>query len=179
MPARKPVPRRPVTQLRPSTCPPTYGAPPRLDRILPHPPCAMRRKTAVSVTPVPALANGAPPAHGRIRDKRNTPKHRRSRPSRSNHSDNEIMRWQYTRSFAMPHRIAPDPQHAPPRQDSASAPLSARRPPAPVHDVARRRSRDDVRRPTGSSPASASGTSARGRSAHIRHAAALRRTTCD
>ncbi len=114
-------------------------------------------------------------AHRRIRDEYG--KASSSRPFRQNNSDNEIMRCRCDCiEHASPHR-APS---ATARQATERHvhPLSARRPPAPVPEGARHRSHDDVRRPTGSSPASASGTNARGRSAHIRRAAALRQTAC-
>jgi len=114
-------------------------------------------------------------AHRRIRDEFG--KASSSRPFRHNHSDNEIMRCRCECiKHASPHRAS----SATARQATERRvhPLSARRPPAPVPEGARHRSHDDVRRPTGSSPASASGTNARGRSAHIRRAAALRRTAC-
>jgi hypothetical protein len=105
--------------------------------------------------PTRTLANSAQPTHCRIRGEWNTPQNEHPHSPRRDHSDNEIMRRRCTCSVATPRRIAFDPRHDADRPSNPCVPLSALRPPAPVHDVAPHRSRDDVRRPTGSSPASA------------------------
>ncbi len=90
----------------------------------------------------------------------------------------------FTRKFGrrnhLPPKQANTRRFATHRDDAAAcrAPLNTHCPPAPALDDAQRKSHGDVRRPSGSSHASASGTTDRARSAHIRRAAALRRTAC-
>lgn len=152
----KPMPGRPIRQRRHATCPPISGASSCIDRI----PatllsCAshaaqlddrMFRSRRCQVHSPGAVLQ----AHRSIRDEYG--KASSSRPFRPNHSDNEIMRCRCECiEHASPHRAS-----------SATARQAKERRAHPLS--ARRRSRDDVRRPTGSSPVSASGTNARGRS---------------